>query len=217
MSYLRVFEIYDAIQGESTLAGMPCTLIRLAGCPLRCSYCDTPEAIPAQSGQVMDIDDITQQVRRARRPLVLVTGGEPLAQRGVFELLRSLSHQPAIIQLETSGAYDIRPVPPPVRRILDIKTPGSGECSRNRWSNMQALREGDELKFVLTDRADYEWTMDCLKRHAIDLDAIPVLLSPCWGLLDPRDLAQWILDDHLNVRLQLQMHKYVWGAEARRV
>ncbi|RMG90703.1 MAG: radical SAM protein [Zetaproteobacteria bacterium] len=196
---------------------MPCTLIRLAGCPLRCSYCDTPEAIPVQSGQMMELDDIMQRVRTSQRPLVLVTGGEPLAQRGIFELLKALSGQPAIVQLETSGAYDVHPVGPPVRRILDIKTPGSGECSRNRWSNLQDLRKGDELKFVLTDRADYEWMMDCLKRHAIDTSAIPVLLSPCWGLLDPKDVAQWILDDHLNVRLQLQMHKYVWGAEARKV
>jgi len=210
---LRIFEIYDAIQGESTLAGMPCTIVRLAGCPLRCSYCDTPQALPMHSGTRMPIADIVARIRASARPLVLITGGEPLAQRALPQLLDALVPHTAIIQLETSGAYDIRPIAPPVRRILDIKTPGSGEQARNKWDNLEDLRAGDEIKFVLCDEQDYRWSREVIETR---LRATPatILFSPCWGRLDPQQLAAWLLRDRLPVRLQLQMHKYVWGGEA---
>jgi len=205
--------MYDAIQGESTLAGMPCTLIRLAGCPLHCSYCDTPAAIPMNSGQMMLISDIVERVRQAGRPLVLVTGGEPLAQKSCIPLLEALTDLPAIIQLETSGALDISAVPPFVHRIIDIKTPGSGEAARNREENIHHLRGGDELKFVLTSREDYQWSLDFIHEHRLGELGLPMLFSPCWGMLEPRDLADWLLRDNPPVRLQLQQHKSIWGAE----
>ncbi len=207
-------EIYDTIQGESTLAGMPCTLLRLAGCPLRCSYCDTPKALPFDSGEWMEIEAIAAEVERRARPLALVTGGEPLAQRACPRLLERLAGSGRIVQLETSGAYDIGAVPAGVRRILDIKTPGSGEAERNRPENLPLLREGDEIKFVLTSREDYEWTRDFIRQHALDDAPAPLLLSPAWGMLEARDLSAWMLEDRLPARLQLQWHKIIWGGDA---
>jgi len=208
---VRIYEIYDSIQGESTLAGMPCTLIRLAGCPLRCSYCDTPAAIPFGSGEEHEIDAVVEEVRRRDRPLILVTGGEPLAQRSCMPLLSRLADIAPTIQLETSGVYDIRRTDPRIRRILDIKTPGSGEKRRNRWENLTALKEGDEIKFVVTNRSDYQWALNVLQHHR---PSVPVLLSPAWGSVEASDLVRWILDDHAPVRLQLQLHKYIWGPQA---
>jgi len=196
---------------------MPCTLVRLAGCPLNCSYCDTPRAIPMDSGNAMSIEAIVQRVRTSARPLVLVTGGEPMAQRALPLLLNALQNDTTIIQLETSGAYDIAAIKPPVRRILDIKTPGSGEEARNKWSNLQQLRAGDEIKFVLSDEADYRWSVEKIRQHDLEHQQATILFSPCWDAIDVRDLARWILDDRLKVRLQLQMHKYIWGAEAEGV
>ncbi|RMH60426.1 MAG: radical SAM protein [Zetaproteobacteria bacterium] len=210
---LRILEIYDSIQGESSLAGTPCTLVRLAGCPLRCDYCDTPQGLAKDSGAPMSVDAIVERVRASMRPLVLVTGGEPMAQRALPELLKALSALPAIVQLETSGAYDICSIEPPVRRILDVKTPASGESARNKWSNLENLRSGDEVKFVLCDERDYAWSRDIV-RQRLRASPATILFSPCWGRLEPHQLAEWILRDHLEVRLQLQLHKYIWGSEA---
>ncbi len=211
---LQIHEIYSSIQGESTLAGMRCSFIRLAGCPLECSYCDTPQAIPRDSGRAMRLDEILERVRSLDNPLILVTGGEPLAQRGCIPLLEALLALPAIVQLETSGALPIEAVPAGVHRIMDIKTPGSGEADRNRLANLSDLRPDDELKFVLSGRADYEWARDFIAEHGLEDIGCPLLFSPAWSQLDPKDLAEWIIADRLPVRLQIQLHKVIWGSDA---
>ncbi len=196
---------------------MPCTLIRLAGCPLRCNYCDTLQAISTDSGSWMAIDDIIADAAARARPLVLVTGGEPLAQRHVIELLQRLLDTGCIVQLETAGAYSVAGVPAGVRRIVDVKTPGSGEAELNRLDNLPLLGGGDEIKFVLTSRDDYEWARRLLREHHLgDSDAV-ILFSPAWGQLQASDLCVWVLEDHLPVRVQLQMHKTIWGAEVEGV
>jgi len=209
---INIHEIYQSIQGESTLAGMPCTFVRLAGCPLRCTYCDTLAAIPFDSGKSMAMDDVVAQVKAWANPLVLVTGGEPLAQKTCIALLQKLLGTGAIVQLETSGALDISTVPIAVRKVIDIKTPGSGEEKRNRWENLQYLHAHDEIKFVLTNQADYIWAKRVIDERLQDTSAT-ILLSPCWGSLNPEDLCAWILCDKLAVRMQIQMHKVIWGAE----
>ncbi|OIO71085.1 MAG: radical activating enzyme family protein [Zetaproteobacteria bacterium CG_4_10_14_0_2_um_filter_55_20] len=215
---VRIHEIYDCIQGESTLAGMPCTLVRLAGCPLNCTYCDTPEAIPFDSGEWMNIADIVAEVSKRKRPLTLVSGGEPLAQKGCARLLEALADVSPLLQLETSGSFDIGSLHPAVRRIIDIKTPDSGEESRNRWENIAHLKSGDELKIVLCSRADYAWALQTLSRLGNTLaQDIPVLFSPVESRLPATDLAEWMLQDNPPARLQLQMHKHIWGAEATHV
>jgi len=210
-SSVRIYEIYDSIQGESTLAGMPCTLVRLAGCPLRCNYCDTPQALPFDSGKEYSIKQIADEVRQRKRPLTLVSGGEPLAQKSCLPLLSELAEISPVLQLETSGAFNISQTHPKVRRILDIKTPGSGESKRNRWENLRCLKDGDEIKFAITSRDDYVWAVDILNEYQID---VPMLFSPTWGDIDPSELVQWMLEDHVHARMQLQLHKYIWGAEA---
>jgi len=191
---------------------MPCTFIRLAGCPLRCVYCDTPQAIPLDSGQNINLDTILKDLPQPLTPIALVTGGEPMAQKHCIALLEALLPVYKHVQLETAGAHDISKVPEQVAIILDIKTPGSGEVKRNRWQNMQHLRENTEIKFVLTNREDYEWAKDVMSKY--DLAAqCTVLMSCTWGLLVPKDLAAWIVEDNLPVRMQLQLHKYIWGAE----
>jgi len=209
---LNVHEIYQSVQGESTLVGTPCTFVRLAGCPLRCGYCDTLQAIPFDSGQAMSIADIVRQVRAFNHPLVLVTGGEPLAQKNCVNLLAALCEAVPMVQLETSGAMDVSAVPAGVRQVLDVKTPGSGEEKRNRWENLNYLQPHDEIKFVLMGREDYEWSREVI-RERLQHAKQTILFSPCWGYLDPSDLCAWILEDRLPVRLQVQMHKVIWGAE----
>ena len=209
---LNIYEIYQSVQGESTLAGMPCTFVRLAGCPLRCDYCDTLQAIPFDSGKAMSLDDIVKAVQAFHHPLVLVTGGEPLAQKACVQLLQKLCDVISVVQLETSGALDVSSVPSSVRKIIDVKTPGSGEEKRNRWHNIQFLQVHDEVKFVLTSRCDYEWAREIVHQHFQDT-AATLLFSPAWGVLDAADLCAWMLEDQLPVRLQLQMHKVIWGAE----
>jgi 7-carboxy-7-deazaguanine synthase len=217
MPSVRIHEVYDSIQGESTLAGMPCTLVRLAGCPLRCRYCDTPQAWSFERGTEMAIDAVVADIAERDRPLVLVSGGEPLAQPSCMDLLAALVETGRLVQLETSGAFDISEVPAGVRRILDIKTPGSGEAARNLTGNLAQLRAGDEIKFVITDRADYEWARALISEHAWEARGLPVLLSPSWGELEAAELAAWVIADRLPARLHLQQHKVVWGSEARGV
>ena len=191
---------------------MPCTFIRLAGCPLRCVYCDTPQAIPLDSGKAQTFDTILKSLPKPQTPLVLVTGGEPLAQNNCISLLGELTKEYKHVQLETAGAHDISKVPEQVSIILDIKTPGSGEVKRNRWQNMDILPKNTEIKFVLTNREDYVWAKSIMDKYDL-ADKCTVLMSCTWGSLNPKDLAAWVVQDNLPVRMQLQLHKYIWGAE----
>jgi 7-carboxy-7-deazaguanine synthase len=228
-SRLRVCEIFHSIQGESTWAGSPCIFVRLTGCHLRCAYCDTGYAF--KEGSWMSVEDVFAAVERAgggATRLVEITGGEPLLQEPVHELIRQLCDAGRTVLIETSGACDISRCDPRAIRIMDLKTPGSGESHRNVWDNLRHLRASDELKFVITDRADYEWSRDSVHRHRLAERVRAVLFSPvfeqspgaeiagCPGL-DPRELAEWILADNLPVRLQLQMHKHVWEPSTRGV
>lgn len=212
---VRVLELYRSIQGETTFAGTPCAIVRLAGCPLRCSYCDTAYARQSE-GLELSVSEIVRDVRDLGPDLVVVTGGEPLAQPGTVPLLRALCDAGRTVLVETSGAFDIAPLDPRVRRIVDVKTPGSGMADRNRPGNLAELRSTDELKFVLLDRADYEWSRDMVRRERL-AERCPVLFSPVHGRLDPADLARWILDDSLPVRLQIQVHRLIWPDRDRGV
>jgi 7-carboxy-7-deazaguanine synthase len=207
---LRITEIFYSIQGESRPAGLPTVFIRLTGCPLRCGYCDTEYAF--HGGDQMTFEEITRQVKSYDTPLVCVTGGEPLAQRNCGRLLSLLSEQGYDVSLETSGALDIADIDQRVTIVMDIKTPGSGEAERNRWENLEYLKPGDQLKFVLCDRADYDWARQLVAEREL-AQKFSVLFSPTWGRLPERTLAEWILQDRLQVRFQLQLHKYLWGEQ----
>ncbi|MBX6365708.1 MAG: radical SAM protein [Gemmatimonadetes bacterium] len=215
MSYLRVTEIFHSIQGESTWAGYPCTFVRLTGCPLRCSWCDTEYAF--HGGEKMSLDAILARVHEISTPLVEITGGEPLIHRGAFELARRLLDDGFTVLVETSGAIDVAPLDPRAHKIMDLKCPGSGEEARNLWSNLEHLTARDEVKFVIKDRHDYEWARDVVLRRGL-ADRLragslrAVLFSPVWDAVEFQDLAAWILDDHLPVRFQIQLHKVIWGA-----
>jgi 7-carboxy-7-deazaguanine synthase len=205
---LRITEIFHSIQGEASRVGLPTVFVRLTGCPLRCGYCDTAYAF--HGGESYTVGDVLERVRAHGTLHVTVTGGEPLAQRGCHDLLAALCDAGYDVSLETSGALDVSRVDARVSRIVDLKTPGSGEADRNLWSNLAHLGPRDEIKFVLCDRADYEWARAAIVERA--LDAIcPVLMSPSFGQLDLRELARWILEDRLAVRLQVQLHKIIWG------
>lgn len=210
---LRITEIFFSLQGETSRTGLPTVFVRLTGCPLRCGYCDTAYAF--QGGETRDLDDILAEVGRYSTRFVTVTGGEPLAQKGCLELLRRLCDAGYSVSLETSGALDICAVDERVSRIVDLKTPGSGEQSRNRWENLSCLRAGDEVKFVLCDEADYLWAREQLLTRTLH-ETCPVLFSPVHRTLPPAQLASWILRDQLPVRMQVQLHKYLWGDERGR-
>ena len=210
---VRITEIFLSLQGEASRVGLPTTFVRLTGCPLRCGYCDTAYAF--HGGDSMAVDDVVHRVRELGVPRVTVTGGEPLAQKTCLPLLERLCDQGYDVSLETSGAIDIAPVDLRVARIVDVKTPGSGEVSRNLWSNLDLLRPHDELKFVLCDRADYVWARALLAERSLDARC-PVLFSPSHGRLEPRALAEWIIEDRLPVRLQIQLHKLLWGEQPGR-
>lgn len=205
---VRITEIFHSLQGETSRLGLPTVFVRLTGCPLRCGYCDTAYAF--HGGTVRTIASILDDVAAFGARFVTVTGGEPLAQKSCLPLLTALCDAGYDVSLETSGALDIAPVDPRVSRIVDLKTPGSGEVARNRWENLPHLTARDEVKIVLCDRADYEWARDVMREHAL-ADRCPVLLSPVHGQVVPRDLADWILEDRLPVRFQLQLHKLLWG------
>ena len=211
---LQVTEIFHSIQGESTFAGLPCVFVRLTGCPLRCRWCDTAYAFTG--GTPFSPDEILARVAEYRCPLVEVTGGEPLAQAGCRPLLVRLADAGYGVLLETSGALSLSGIDPRVRIIMDLKCPDSGEEGRNRWENLRELKPGDEIKFVLASRSDYEWARGRVEEHRL-LPAHPVLFSPVWDELPPADLAAWILADRLAVRFQLQVHKVLFGSEARGV
>jgi 7-carboxy-7-deazaguanine synthase len=212
---LTVFEIYTSIQGESTHAGRPCSFVRLAACDLRCAWCDTPYAFTG--GKKMSVEEVVARVVELRCPLVELTGGEPLLQKAAIPLMERLLETGHQVLLETGGHLSVAEVPGRVVRIVDVKCPGSGEAARMHWPNLDLLQPHDEVKFVLADRADYEYARDVVARHDLTAKVAAVLFSPVHGGLDAQPLSQWILEDHLQVRLQLQLHKYIWSPETRGV
>jgi 7-carboxy-7-deazaguanine synthase len=205
---IKLTEIFLSLQGEADTIGWPTVFVRLTGCPLRCSYCDTQYAF--YGGEWCSVPDVVARVQAFGVRHVCVTGGEPLAQKGVHELMRQLCDLGLQVSLETSGALDIASVDPRVTRVLDIKTPGSGEAGRNRLDNVDALRSNEQIKFVLCDRADYEWARALVRERQLDRKAM-VLFSPSFGQVAAGELAEWILADRLPVRFQLQLHKVLWG------
>ena len=205
---LLISEIFYSLQGESTTVGLPTVFVRLTGCPLRCHYCDTEYAFTG--GDYFTFDEILQQVAQHQASHVTVTGGEPLAQANCIGLLARLCDAGYQVSLETSGALDISEVDARVMKVMDIKTPGSGEADRNRFENIAHLCGDDQIKFVLCDRNDYDWAKRCMDEHSL-VDRCEVLMSPSYGQLDATELADWILQDHLPVRMQLQLHKLLWG------
>src|SRR5262249_42892954 len=211
---LLIHEIYRSIQGESTFAGMPCVFVRTAVCDARCVWCDTPHAFTQCA--VMPLEIIVAQALSYHTPLVEVTGGEPLIQPEVFPLMKRLADEGMTVLLETSGAHDVGPVDRRVHIIMDLKCPDSGECPGNRWANLDRLKPTDQIKFVIASRADFDWAVGTIKKLDLDRRFI-VLLSPAFSLVQPVDLATWLLDSRLQVRLQLQLHKYIWHPQARGV
>jgi 7-carboxy-7-deazaguanine synthase len=209
-----IHEIYRSLQGESTFAGLPCVFVRLTACHLRCVYCDTPHAF--SQGEAVRLEDVVAQALELGDDLVEVTGGEPLLQSEVYPLMTRLADAGKTVLLETSGAVDTSLVDPRVRIILDIKTPGSGEVEANIWSNVDRLKTTDEVKFVICDRNDFDWAVRVVRDHRLT-DRCPVLFSAAFGQVNPTDLAAWILESHIPVRLQLQQHKILWDPSARGV
>ena len=205
---LKITEIFRSLQGEGNSVGFPTVFVRLTGCPLRCQYCDTAYAF--NGGQWMTLQAILEQVRSLHAAHVCVTGGEPLAQPGCLPLLTQLCDAGYLVSLETSGAMPVADVDPRVARVLDVKTPASGEVTRNRLDQLASLRSHDQIKFVICDRADYEWSRELLRARGLPGDAT-VLFSPSHEQLPARELADWIMEDRLPVRMQVQLHKILWG------
>jgi 7-carboxy-7-deazaguanine synthase len=212
---LLIHEIYPSIQGESSFAGLPCCFVRTTGCNLRCSWCDTPQAF--HGGTKLSRAEVLQRALAFGTPLVEVTGGEPLLQPAVLPLLSELCDAGKTVLLETSGERDISQVDPRVHRIVDLKAPGSGESAKVRWENLHHLTPRDELKIVLADRPDYEWARALIQREGLGTRVRELLLSPVHGVLDPRELVRWVLEDKLEARVNLQLHKYIWGQDAQGV
>jgi 7-carboxy-7-deazaguanine synthase len=212
---LTVNEIFYSIQGEATRAGEPCVFVRLTACDLRCSWCDTEYAF--YEGRKRSVDDVIAEVAQHQCRLVEITGGEPLIQEDVYPLMSTLLDRGYTVMIETGGHRSIARVPAAVVKIVDVKCPGSGEAGKNHWENLSALGPHDEVKFVIKDRADYDYARDVIARHDLAGRAAAILLSPVHGVLEPRLLSEWILEDHLPVRLQLQVHKLIWPAAMRGV
>jgi 7-carboxy-7-deazaguanine synthase len=210
---LRITEIFFSLQGESSHQGLPCAMVRLTGCNLRCVWCDTEYSF--KGGETMSIDRVLAQLAVFPTKRVEITGGEPLLQKGAPVLAQRLLDLGYTVLCETSGERDIDLMPRGVRRIMDLKAPKSGEMESNRWDNLAKLREGDELKFVLADRTDFDWALDVVRRHGL-VKRVPILMSPVWGELEPRVLAEWILASGIEARLNLQLHKILWGNERAR-
>lgn len=205
---VRITEIFHSLQGESRTVGVPTVFVRLTGCPLRCGYCDTEYAF--QGGHKMTVGEVLAEVSAWQPRYVTVTGGEPLAQKSCLPLLSRLCDAGYEVSLETSGALDVSGVDPRVVKVMDLKTPGSGECEHNRMENLRHLGPRDQVKFVICDRIDYDWSRELIAREGLARHC-EVLFSPCHGRQDPTELADWILADRLPVRFQLQLHKYLWG------
>jgi len=212
---LTVNEIFHSIQGESRRAGEPCVFVRLTACDLRCSWCDTPYAF--YEGKKRSVDDVIAEVERFQCPLVEITGGEPLLQEDVYPLMEQLLARGLTVMIETGGHRSIARVPADVLKIVDVKCPGSGEAHRNHWENLAAVGSRDEVKFVIKDREDYEYARDVVARYGLAGKAGAILFSPVHGVLDARVLSEWVLSDRLPVRLQLQLHKFIWSPETRGV
>ena len=210
---MHLIELYKSVQGESSFAGLPCIFVRLAGCNLRCAWCDSEYTFTG--GDKMSTGDVMARVRSYGCNLVEITGGEPLAQAEAFELITKLCDDKYEVLIETSGSIDIAPVDHRAKIILDVKCPGSGEAAKNRWENLDALRPHDEVKFVIAGRDDYDFARRIVAEK--NLDRWTVLFSPVWGELDMKTLAEWMLADRVTARLQTQLHKHIWGAEARGV
>lgn len=213
---LRVTEIFRSIQGESTHAGRPCTFVRLTGCPMRCVWCDSEYTFTG--GDHFSLDHVLQQVRELKCNLVEVTGGEPLAQGEAFDLIRLLCDEGFEVLVETGGFVATTDVDQRAKIILDVKCPTSGEAARNHWPNLDRLRpDRDEVKFVITNFADWEYTLEIIRQHQLDQRTKAILISPAWGAMDLQEVASWIAASGLNIRMQLQLHKYIWGPEAKGV
>jgi 7-carboxy-7-deazaguanine synthase len=212
---LTVNEIFYSIQGESTHVGRPCVFVRLTACDLRCTWCDTPYSFT--EGRKMSLDEVLAEVGRHGCPLVEITGGEPLLQPDVYPLMDALLAGGRTVLLETGGHISIERVPAAVVKVVDVKCPASGESHRNHWRNLDLLAPHDEVKFVVQDRGDYEFAREIVRRHLLDRKCAAVLFSPVHARLDLRSLAEWVLADELPVRIQVQLHKYIWGAEVRGV
>jgi len=212
---LTVNEIFLSIQGESTWVGLRCVFVRLTACDLRCTYCDTAYAFT--EGTRLPFSKVLEEALSYDCPLVEITGGEPLLQPAVLPLMTALCDAGRTVLLETSGAHDISKVDPRVHRIMDLKTPGSGECARNLWSNLDHLTLRDEVKFVIGSREDYEWAREQVRKHSLPCRVNAVLFSPVFGKIEPVEIVNWILSDKLDVRFQLQMHKFIWHPQQRGV
>ena len=208
MTQLKVFEIFYSLQGESSRVGLPTIFIRLSGCPMRCHYCDTAYAF--QGGSMMGMDDIMSSIKKYDTRYVTVTGGEPLAQKEVLNLLKTLADSDYEVSLETGGGLSIKEVDPRVKIILDIKTPESGEEKKNHWENLEIIDSKDEIKFVICSRGDYEWAKQILDQYQLT-EKCEILFSPVYQKLNATDLGNWILKDQLHVRMQIQLHKLLWG------
>jgi 7-carboxy-7-deazaguanine synthase len=212
---LTINEIFHSIQGESTYAGRPCVFVRLTACDLRCRWCDTPYAF--HEGRKMSVDDVIADVEARGCPTVEVTGGEPLLQPDVYPLMQRLLDSGKTVLIETGGHRSIADVPAGVIRIMDVKCPGSGESEKNDWNNLALLAKQDEVKFVIADRRDYDFATEIVRRENLPARVNAVLFSPVHGELDPRQLSEWVIADRLDVRVQLQVHKYIWSPETRGV
>ena len=210
---LRITEIFFSIQGETSKVGLPTVFIRLTGCPLRCQYCDTSYAF--YGGEVMLFEDIIHQVTKFNCKDVCVTGGEPLAQANSKKLLKDLADLDFQVSLETGGSISLKEIDERVKIIMDIKTPDSGESTKNRWENLELLKQTDELKIVICSREDYQWSKEIIEQYKIS-EKCPILFSPCAESIDPRDLAEWILTDQLPIRFQMQIHKILWNNQPGR-
>lgn len=208
---LRITEIFHSVQGEADAIGWPTVFVRLTGCPLRCVWCDTEYSF--HGGQWHDIDAIVAEVASYGARHVCVTGGEPLAQKRSLILMRKLCDAGHDVSLETSGALDVSQVDPRVRKVMDLKAPDSGESARNLWSNLDHLLPHDQVKFVIASRGDFEWSRDVVREHGLDRRVMP-LFSPVWSKVEPRQLAEWIIEERLPVRFQLQLHKLLWNDAA---
>ena len=205
---LKIYEIFHSLQGESSFTGLPTVFVRLTGCPLRCTWCDTEYAF--FGGQWQHFDDILAAIKKHNTPYVCVTGGEPLAQKRVFKLLDLLVDQGFIVSLETAGSLSVAAVNPAVIKVVDLKAPGSGEVKKNDYQNLKHMNPDDQIKFVIADEADYQWSKKLIAEYNITAQC-QVLMSPVADVLDPKTLATWILRDQLKVRFQIQLHKYLWG------